>query len=287
MCVWVGVRQGLLILTYSIQGADSSRTVKLTEGQTHHVEIIVTAEDGKSTKTYTVSIRRLSADDASLSQLDLSAGTLKPTFTPLTTNYECCLPSSIDNLSIRAKTEDQAMKLSMKDGSPVGTVHLTPGRTLIELAVQSVSGKSSTIYTITVIKNRLPATLQLKNSSESFECAVCCGVVACPSRIKNGPYTYCKSCLEELTRTNKIDPFTNKTLEEEQWMTEDFKCDSELGKEMATCPSPSGDVEGSMQQIGAKLLAGRLKTAQTEEVRSHVLVLFIEVCVPVIYMRVY
>ena len=56
-------------------------------------------------------------------------------------------------------------------------------------------------------------------------------------------------------------------------MMEDLKCDSELAKEMATCPSPCGEVEGSMQQIGAKLLTGRLKTAQTEEVRSIINVL--------------
>lgn len=216
---------------------------------------------------YSISIQRLGADDASLSLLDLSAGSLEPAFSPVITKYECYLPSSMDSLSIRAKTQDTEMKMSMEDGSPVGTVQLTPGRTLIKLAVQSVSGKVTTTYAITVIKNRLPATLQLKNSSESFECAVCCGVVSSCSRIKNGPYVYCQSCLEELTRTNKIDPFTNTTLGEEQWMVEDYKCDLELGKEMAICPMSSGVVESSMEQIGAKLLTGRLKTAQTEEVR--------------------
>ena len=230
------------------------------------MEVTVTAEDGKSTKTYIILIRRLSADDASLSQLELSAGVLKPTFSPLGTKYECYLPSSIESLSVRAKTEDEAMKLSMKDGSPVGTVPLNPGRTLIELSVQSVSGKSSTIYTITVIKNRLPVTLQLKSGAVGYECAVCCGVVACPTRIKNGPYIYCQTCLEELTRTNKSDPFTGERFGEQQWMLEDLELDSKLSKELVICPLAGGEVEAPMQQIGAKLLAERLKRAQAEEV---------------------
>ncbi len=242
------------------------KLVKLTEGQTHTVEITVTAEDGVSTRTYSLLIRRLSADDASLSQLDLSVGVLQPAFSPLVLQYNCYLPSSINNLSIRAKTEDEAMRLSMNDGSPVGTVALNPGRTLVQLSVGSVNGKSSTVYTITVVKNRLPVTLQLKNVSEKYECAICCGVVACPSRIKDGPYVYCLSCLKELTRTNKMDPFTGRVLGEEQWLLEDNSLDATLAKEIGVCPLPSAPVEDSLENIGTRLLTERLKVAQSEEV---------------------
>lgn len=259
----------LLVLSshkISLQGADSSRTVKLTEGKTTEVLVVVTAEDGKSTKTYTIKIRRLSADDASLSQLDLSAGSLKPSFSPLLTSYECYLPCSVESLSIRAKTEDAAMKASMKDGSPIGTVQLNPGHTRVEINVVSVNGKGTTTYTVTAVKCQLPATVQLKKNEAMFECAVCCGVVHRPCLIKGGTYVFCQVCLEELTRTSKEDPFTGRKLEDEQWMVLDFECDSKLGKEIAVCPLPSGELEVSMQQIGAKLLAERLKAAESEEV---------------------
>ena len=240
--------------------------MKLTEGQTSEVAVVVTAEDGKTNKSYTIKIRRLSADDATLSQLDLSAGSLKPSFSPLVTSYECYLPCSVESLSIRAKTEDSAMKALMKDGSPVGTVQLNPGHTHIEINVVSVNGKGTTTYAVTVVKCRLPATMQLKKNDALFECAVCCGVVHRPCLIKDGSFVFCQGCLEELTRTSKEDPFTGRKLEDEQWMVCDFERDSKLGKEMAICPLPSGQLEATMQQIGAKLLAERLQTAQAEEV---------------------
>ena len=249
-----------------LQGADSSKAVQLTEGKISEAEIVVTAEDGKTTKTYVIRIRRLSANDATLSQLEVSAGVLQPVFSPLTTTYECYLPSSIDNLSIRAKTEDAAMKLSMRDGSPVGTVPLNPGHTLVELSVTSVNGTSTSIYKITAVKSQLPHTLKLKTRNVVVECAVCCGVAHCPSRIKDGPYIYCQSCLDELTRTSKMDPFTGRILGDEEWMVADYKCSSELAQQVAVCSTHTGTIETTLQQMGTKLLAERLKVTQTEEV---------------------
>ena len=75
----------------------------------------MTAEDGASSKTYTILMRRLSADDATLAQLDVSTGVLQPPFSPLVTNYECNLPCSVDSLSLRVKTEDAKMSVAMKE----------------------------------------------------------------------------------------------------------------------------------------------------------------------------
>jgi len=249
-----------------VQGADSSKVVHLTEGKTQEAQVIVSAEDGQTTKTYTISIRRLSADDATLAQLEISVGVLQPAFSPFVTSYECYVPSSTESVTLRAKTEDSSMSVSMKDGSSIGTVQLNPGRTLIELSVQSVSGTSSTIYKITTVKCRPPCLLQLKSKNMAFECAVCCGLAHCPSHIKDGPYTYCQACLEELTRTNKVDPFTGRQVEDDDWMVPDFDCDIQLAKQTALCPIPGGTIEATMQQIGAKMLAERLKSTQAEEV---------------------
>lgn len=249
-------------LSLTSQGADSSKVVKLTEGKTAEVEILVTAEDGTSTKSYTVLMRRLSADDATLAQLDVSAGALQPPFSPLVTKYECSLPSGVDSLSLRVKTEDAKMSVAMKDGSPVETVQLNPGNTLVEINVTSVSGKTTSTYTVMVSKNRLPPTLQLKSKDSAFECAVCCNVAHLPSRIKGSSHLYCSACLEELTRTNKTDPFTGKKLDKEGWLHLDLACDADLATQMAVCST----VEATMQQIGAKLLAERLKTSKAEEV---------------------
>ena len=238
----------------------------LTEGKTQEAQVIVSAEDGQTTKTYTISIRRLSADDATLAQLEISVGVLQPAFSPFVTSYECYVPFSADSVSLRVKTEDTSMSVAMKDGSSVETVLLNPGRMLIELSVKSVSGTSSTIYKITTVKCRPPCLVQLKSKNTAFECAVCCGLAHCPSHIKDGPYIYCQSCLEELTRTNKVDPHTGRQLEDEDWMIADFDCDVQLAKQTALYPIPGGTIEATMQQIGAKMLAERLKSSQAEEV---------------------
>lgn len=240
------------------------------------VEIVVCAEDATTTKSYRITARRLSPEDASLSSLALSEGSLSPPFSPCTYSYECYLPSGTEVISLMAKTEDKAMKLSMcdgspvgTDGSPVGTVTLNPGRTRAQLDVLSVNGKVTSKYITTFIKPRLPVTLRLKKKEEKFECAVCCGVLDKPSHIKGGPYYYCQYCLEELTRTNKVDPFTGLSLEEEGWMEQDLEVDAQLGQLDAVCPLPFTNVEASVKQIGAKLKEERIK-AQKEEVGIYI-----------------
>lgn len=241
--------------------------VQIEEGQLLQIQILVSAEDGTTTKTYSLKISRLCADDARLSQLEISVGMLLPTFDPLVHNYECNLACSVDTLTVTAKTEEAAMKLSVADGSPVGSVKLNPGRTVCVLQVESANGNKKTEYIVVFNKNPLPPTLQLKTPNEQFECAVCCCIVNRSSRIDQGPYVYCKSCLEELTRTNKVDPFTGNKLDEEGWLRLDFKRDGDLGNEEGVCPLPSGKVERTINQIGAKLMVERLKMADTEEVR--------------------
>lgn len=252
-----------------MQGTEEGgKTVELEEGELVEVKVVVSAEDGTTTKTYSLKVARLCADDAKLSQLEVTAGTLTPSFSPLVHNYDCSLTCQVDTLTMHAKTEEEAMKISLMDGSPVGMIKLNPGRTVCVLQVESASGKKKTEYIIVFNKTPLPPTLQLKNPNDRFECAVCCCVVSMSSRIDEGPFVYCKNCLEELTRTNKTDPFTGKKLEGGGWMKLDFKRDGDLGNEEAVCslPLPIGKVEKPMNQIGSKLMVERLKATGIEDV---------------------
>lgn len=240
--------------------------MRVEEGQTSEVDVVVTAEDGTSTKTYSLKISRLSADDAKLSELKVSVGTLNPQFNPHVHNYECSLTSNVNSVNVSAKTQEEAMKLSVADGSPLGTVNLTPGRTVYVLQVESASGSKRSEYIIVFNKNPLPPTLQLKTPNERFECAVCCCVVNMSTRIDKGQYVYCRDCLEGLTRFNKVDPFTGMILDEEGWKKLDFKRDHELGNEQGMCPLPSGMVEKPVSQIGTQIMVERTKAAETAEV---------------------
>ena len=238
----------------------------MEEDQTAQVDVVVTAEDGTSTKTYSLKITRLCADDAKLSELKISVGILSPQFSPHVHSYECSLTSNVSSAIMSAKTQEEAMKLSIADGSPLGTVLLNPGRTVCVLLVESASGSKKTEYIIVFNKNPLPPTLQLKTPNERFECAVCCCVVNMSTRIDKGQYVYCKDCLEGVTRFNKVDPFSGMNLDEEGWKRLDFKRDHDLGSEEGICPLPSGTVEKPVNQIGTKIMVDRLEAAQTAEV---------------------
>ena len=213
------------------------------------MELLVTAEDGRTTKSYIISIRRLSADDACLSQLELSAGTIKPSFSPSVYEYFCFLPSSLDALTLRASTEDAAMKVAMKDGSAVGKVGLSAGHSLLEVQVTSVSGKKTTLYSLTAIRMRSPYELLLKEFNPRFSCGICGGTVHCPCRVSGSMFVlYCWRCLEEVTRISKTDPLTEKLLGE-KWLVMDYEADRQLSSLVGVCHTPYGQLEGEVTQL--------------------------------------
>lgn len=71
-----------------LQGGEGGRTVPLIEGQVNDIKIEVSAEDG-TTKIYNVLVRRLSAKDATLSDLKVSKGVLDPEFSADILEYYC------------------------------------------------------------------------------------------------------------------------------------------------------------------------------------------------------
>ena len=60
----------------------------LVEGKINEWKLEVTSEDG-TVQHYVIFIKRLSAEDASLSDLKVSPGSLVPEFDPDVTEYSC------------------------------------------------------------------------------------------------------------------------------------------------------------------------------------------------------
>ena len=71
-----------------LQGSGGSKTVPLKEGEVTDIQIEVTAEDG-TIKKYFVHVKRLSAKDATLSDLKIDKGAVQPGFSPDVTEYTC------------------------------------------------------------------------------------------------------------------------------------------------------------------------------------------------------
>lgn len=248
------------------QGGIEDKLVKLIEGQINRVELVVTAEDGRTVKNYSVDVRRLSANDAILSELEMSIGTLIPRFHPSTQVYSCYLPCSLDTIAVKATAEDQAMSISMVDSdTSMDAIPLSPGCTLVELKVCSANGNGVNHYIIKVIKRPIPYVMTLSSDDRRhLTCAVCWGVLYRPSRINREVQMYCLPCLEELTRTNKTDVFTGQKLEGE-WLIEDLKVEALLSKTQAVCRTPTGVVASLVGLIGG-LLSKQRNEGKKEEV---------------------
>ncbi|KAL5463422.1 hypothetical protein EMCRGX_G032317 [Ephydatia muelleri] len=238
----------------SMRGGKDDKLVKLIEGQISRIELAVTAEDGRTVKIYSVDVRRLSANDAILSELETSIGTLIPRFDPSTEMYCCYLPCSSNTIAVKATAEDQAMNISMVDSvTSMAAIPLSPGCTWVELKVCSANGKGVKHYVIKVIKRPIPYVMMLSSDDRiHLTCSVCWGVLYRPSRINRGVQMYCLPCLEELTRTNKSDVFTGQKLEGE-WLIEDQKVEALLSQTQAVCRTSTGVVTGPIGLIGGLL----------------------------------
>ena len=138
--------------------------VDLVEGA-NTIQVEVTAEDGATTRTYTVALTRAAqADtDATLSALELSDGTLSPLFAPDVTAYTASVPNAVERITVTAVESDSAATVEFLDGAGdaladldlAATGHqvgLEVGANTIQVAVTAGEGTTTNFYTATVTR---------------------------------------------------------------------------------------------------------------------------------------
>lgn len=146
--------------------------ISLKEGQ-NKAEVVVVAEDGKTTKTYTLNITRQSAETPAepetepttqpttepttentneeklgLSSLTVNQMNLKPNFSTDTYEYTIELTQDLNSLEIEAKSNKDTAIVEI-----FGNENLQQGENLITIIVSDTSSEENTIYQITVNKN--------------------------------------------------------------------------------------------------------------------------------------
>ena len=142
------------------------------------IKVKVTAEDGMTTDTYTVTVTRaeVTSDDATLSALALSDGggaavQLSPSFTPGTTSYRALVANAVDAITIAPQLadgnagydilDDSNMELTDADSVAIGfQVALDVGTNTIEVRVTAEDGSTET-YTVTVDRLAAPSVSAL------------------------------------------------------------------------------------------------------------------------------
>ncbi|WP_341301991.1 cadherin-like beta sandwich domain-containing protein [Lysinibacillus sp. FSL H8-0500] len=150
--------------SFTINGKQTTEeTISLAAGQTKIIPIVVTAQDGKTTKTYTLTVTRAPSSDATLKSLTTSSGTVSPLFTPNEENYTVQVDTSVTTVDVAAITMDSQASFTINGKQTIEeTISLAAGQTkIIPIVVTAQDGKTTKTYTLTV--TRAPssdATLQ-------------------------------------------------------------------------------------------------------------------------------
>ena len=138
---------------------DADGTVDLAVGS-NAVSVVVTAEDGNTSKTYTVTVTRTAppSDDATLSGLTLS-GVNFGTFSSATTAYTASVAHEVTETTVTATANDGGASYVVKLGGSTdsdGVVSLSVGSNAITAEVTAEDGQTSRTYTVTITRADAP-----------------------------------------------------------------------------------------------------------------------------------
>ena len=134
---------------------DDDRVVPLAVGS-NVITVEVTAEDGNTVKTYTVTVTRAAppSTDATLSGLTLS-GIDIGAFDSATTGYTASVANDVDETTVTPTTNDDGATYEIKLGGVAdddGVIPLAVGMNVIAVEVTAEDGQTTKTYTITVTR---------------------------------------------------------------------------------------------------------------------------------------
>ncbi|WP_295719297.1 cadherin-like beta sandwich domain-containing protein [Mucilaginibacter sp.] len=137
----------------------SGLSVALNQGS-NAIPVVVTAEDGSTTKTYTLTVNRAAASaDATLASLGINATTISPVFTAGTTSYTAVVGSSVSSITLSAFSNEPNATVLVNGTAPDGVtgtidIPINAGANNIAIAVTAEDGIATRTYTVTVSKKK-------------------------------------------------------------------------------------------------------------------------------------
>ena len=139
---------------------DEDGTFELAVGS-NVVSVEVTAEDGETTRTYTVTVNRADppvlSTDATLSSLELSD--VPFTFESDTTSYEVGVAHDVEQTTVTATSNDEGASYVLRLGEETdedGTVELAVGSNVVSVEVTAEDGQRTKTYAVTVTRAEAP-----------------------------------------------------------------------------------------------------------------------------------
>ena len=135
---------------------DQDGVVGLSVGSGNVIAVVVTAQDGESSQTYTVMVTRAGSADARLSALSLSGVTLMPAFASGTTTYTAVVDHDVSAATVTVTVVSAGSVYEIRLNGVVdqdGVVPLAVGAgNVIAVVVTAQDGESTQIYSVTVTR---------------------------------------------------------------------------------------------------------------------------------------
>ncbi len=148
----------------SVASGAASGAIALNVGA-NIVTTVVTAQDGVTTKTYTVTVTRAApSTNANLSGLVLSSGTLSPAFTAGTLTYTASVGNGVVSLTVTPTIADATATVTVNgtavaSGSASGAIALVVGDNTVTTVVTAQDGSTTRTYTVTVTRAAAPGVV--------------------------------------------------------------------------------------------------------------------------------
>ena len=144
------------------------------------ITVVVTAQDGETTQTYTVTVTRAGSTEASLSALSLRGVTLTPAFSSGTTAYAASVGHAVTESTVTATASDANASVEVKLNGVVDQDGVTPlvvgSGNVIAVVVTAQDGVTTQTYTVTVTRaGSSDATLSALSLSGVTLTGICVG----------------------------------------------------------------------------------------------------------------
>jgi len=140
----------------TVASGTASAPIALNAGL-NAITTVVTAQDGATTRTYTLTVTRAPSANANLSAFKISKGTLTPAFATGTTTYTANVVNGVTLLTVTPTASDVTAAITVNgnavpSGSASGAIVLAVGSNTITALVTAQDGTTTKTYTLTVTR---------------------------------------------------------------------------------------------------------------------------------------
>jgi len=140
----------------AVSSGTTSASIPLTVGQ-NTITVTSTAQDGVTTKAYTIVVTREPLNNAALSAFKIDRGTLTPAFSPTVTSYSASVVNGVNSFTITPTTSDPGATVKVNgtvvaSGTASGNILLSVGTHTVYTKVTAEDGITSKIYALTITR---------------------------------------------------------------------------------------------------------------------------------------